>query len=384
MSRLRHLQLAVALVLYATESVALAAEAPTLLEIASGMTRRKYMQITDLEVRFRTQMTRTDFYYELTDFRAQLQAQTSRRSAIAPREPQTETSIYELREHLPHKLHQRMWSRFAEDGSLVTMHACDGTVYRWYQRNNAPGSRASVSAGKREVPQPFFRPEDIGEVLGKPLIGPLDDPQFRSKILSTRVVDGEQFVDLEVINEYPAADKSGIWVRKSQATINVSRQYWPVFVKSEWGPSATAKLQSAVGSSSQEITATGWIESGGMSYPRHIEIRQFQSLPDKAELPLPEGTKRAPQLCYIHTIDVEKVVINAGIPDAAFSPQFPVGEIYQDGRDQKQKYYEVDPAGKSIAYVPRPRGLRGAVFVYHVCWMTALAAYGIWRSRTTT
>ncbi len=383
MSRLRHtLQLAVVLVLNAIQGVATAAEAPTLLEIASGMTRRKYMQITDLEVRFRTQMTRTDFYYELTDFKTQLQAQTSRRSASALREPRTETSIYELREHLPHKLHQRMWSRFAEDGSLLTMHACDGTVYRWYQRSNAPGSRASLSAGKRDVPQPFFRPEDIGEVLGKPLIGPLDDPQFRSKILNTRVVGGEQLVDLEVINEYPAADKSGIWMRKSQATINVSRQCWPVFVKTEWGPSATAKRQSAVGPLSQEITATGWLDSGGMSYPRHIEVRQFESLPDTAERPLPEGTQRALQLCYTQTIDIEKVAINAGIPNAAFSPQFPVGEIYRDGRDDKN--YEVDPTGKSIAYVPRPRGLRGAVFVYHVCWMTALAAYGIWRNRTAT
>lgn len=346
-----------------------AADSPTIKEIVAGIQRREsHSRIADLRLRYQVQISRTDFYFQMRELWVK-SAQESGRALVPPPEPREQSNIYEIIEHAP----RWAWSRFAADGALLELRTFDGTLAREYRPDAPVMNPGSISRpSSTPISLPLVRPERFVDAGGASLVEWLTVPDVQVQIQQTRQVDGEQLVDLELLKTYPLHNRNQAKIR---ATINVSRDFWPVYLRYEHvqrEPPGTGFVN--------EVIATGWIEAGPLVYPEHIEERSFRSLHLPLAQSTPDGDAPQPKLSEIKRLDIQKIAVNRGIPDTEFAPQFPLGAVYLDQRDRK--FYQVDPAAKSVAYVPQPRGLRGAVFVYHLFWITALSTYCLIRSRS--
>ena len=340
-----------------------AADPPTLAEIAAGI-RKCNVEVHDLHMRLERQTQRTDIFYRWQDHNWQQEAQRGGQRTRRPKpDPREERHTFELREQLP----RLAWSEFNADGSLASWSASDGAMMRQFHPDLVRYYRCYLQPETSAPSTPFLRPEFLLKFSETPLADLLDDPHSHAEIQSTREVGGEQLVDLVLAPSGSAVEdgKAITWQQRIRATINGSQQYWPVFVRTE-----TAETKDAAPYHAQELEATGWIESGPLVYPQHLEQRVYYSIrPDKP----PAGFVPQLELGLTQTIDILEAVANAGIADTEFAPAFPVGEVYYDSR--ARQYFQVDADSKSVPYVPVPRGLRGAVFVYHLCWLTALIGY---------
>ena len=177
-----------------------------------------------------------------------------------------------------------------------------------------------------------------------------------------REVNGEQLIDFTAGHTVTSRAEDGSaasYEHRYQITVNASRNYWPIRLETEVTQSPARGHKSR-----QTITVQGWVEAGPIAYPRHVELQSY-SRP-------PEGSADV-LLMMTATCDVESVAVNSDIPDSVFRRPFPAGTIYHDPRDWR--WYEVDANGASQKYVPKPRGIRGAVLVYHLLWIAAGCVY---------
>ena len=322
---------------------------PTLKDIIDGMRQRDAL-VHDMKLRVSTDEKRTDAY--LNHYRATMRSST---------EPaRNERKQFELSERLP----CRAWSELDATGTAITTVAFDGAVRRHF---TAAQSRATYrsSANSSTVVPPFQRPESLTMVGGTSLIDLLE--QAGAISIVARDESGEEFIDLSFTNPAPGSSPlatSGVTTTRYRVTINATRHYWPVVVVYEYFAA------DGLPQSRNEITANGWIDAGPLAYPKQITHRAFNSL-----------NSRTNELESFLTIESEvtEAAVNTGIPDEIFAPKFPAGSILFD--ESQRKYFEVDSDGEEHAYVPTPKGIRGAVATYQLLILAAGVVY-LFRRKT--
>ena len=76
----------------------------------------------------------------------------------------------------------------------------------------------------------------------------------------------------------------------------------------------------------------------------------------------------SPKLEHVTTNESEilEIAVNTDLPNSVFAPAFPIGSII-GGHDGKN--YEVIADGTEQLYVAKAKGLRGAVFGFHLLWI---------------
>ncbi|MFO0872035.1 MAG: hypothetical protein U0935_24170 [Pirellulales bacterium] len=310
-----------------------------------------------------------------------------RRNLLDSQQPVTTESIFELTEQLP----RRAWTETGPDGTIRSMTTFDGELQFHYSESRRTLSSRSLAT---TTPQPsFLRPDEAlmnigGTRLTELLVQPAGAPPIP---VSVREEAGEQLVEFTLIRLLPAghfppfpataSSPAGApateaeW--RSHVTVNASRHYWPVKIIDETTLRPSGQLLSRT-----ETTATGWIDAGPFSFPRHVEQKGFL---DSRSLnaDLDSRTDAPSTLPLVSTVELEtlEVAMNTDLPDSAFTARPPAGTVILDSRDNKN--YEVLADGSEQLYVPRPKGLRGAVFTYHLLWITAAIAVFIRRTRAS-
>lgn len=262
------------------------------------------------------------------------------------------------------------WTEFDSAGKILMRQTFDGQLVRNYQ----PTSRdhwqhGSVSAQNQPAPLPVTLPEQLlssrfGTVFG--LRSTTDAPLK----MSVREIDGELLLEITDINAVPIppTDPTSAVGREFQTEmiLNTARNDWPTHIRRDLVEKSTGRVLQR-----EQLTFTGWHE-GPVAYPRKI-VDQFWALddsaPDHAALTLQTTT----------TTEIESIDFPDALPMTTFTDAFPVGARYYDTRDRL--LHEVTADGGSQTFIPQPRGLRGAVLVYHLGWISLATIIGLWRGR---
>ena len=106
-----------------------------------------------------------------------------------------------------------------------------------------------------------------------------------------------------------------------------------------------------------EIRVDGWQESRAVTYPQKITVIRG----------------RTPQVVMESTTyEFKDLQINSGLPDSAFEFDFRKiqDRFFYDMKTTKP--YQLDSTGHRIAFAPRSIGIQGAVFIYHLIWISTL------------
>lgn len=325
---------------------------PTLKDIIDGM-RRRDAQVHDMKLRVSTEEQRSDVY--LNNNRAMKQGR--RGPAAAAELARSERKQFELFERLP----CRSWSELDASGKAITTSAFDGEVLRNFTAGNPRASYRSSSTRSAHVP--FQRPESLMAIGGTDLVTLLE--QAASVSIVARRESGEELIDLSFTNPTLntfSETSPGFATTRYRVTINATRDYWPVDIRYEF-LTGEETLQTR-----NEVTAIGWIDAGPLVYPKRITHREFQLRQTSPPL-------KSQELELVLTIESEvtEATANTGIPDEIFAPKFPAGSILFD--ENQRKYIEVDSGGEEHAYVPTPKGIRGAVATYQLLILAAGVAY---------
>ena len=332
---------------------------PSLTSVIDGIHQREAL-IHDMKLRVSTDEQRTDAY--LNYYRATMSHQGVRGTPTEP--ARNERKQFELFERLP----CRAWSELDATGTAITTVAFDGAIQRHFTAGHPRASYRSSSTPSAVVP-PFQRPESLMAIGGTDLITLLE--QATTVSIVTRRESGEELIDLSftnpALNAFPNTS-SGFATTRYRVTINATRHYWPVDIIYEF------RTGDGLPQSRSEITANGWIDAGPLVYPKRITHRAFQQ---RHTSPTPKSQ----ELDLFLTIESEVTEANAntGIPDETFAPKFPTGSILFD--ENQQKHIEVDSDGEERAYVPTPKGIRGAVATYQLLILAAGVVY-LFRRKT--
>lgn len=360
------------------------AEPPTASDILAGMRQRETL-VRDVRMRLKTRLHRTDALQ--TFYAASLDEMKNRRrrGGALPAYPSDEEKNYELFERLP----CRAWTEFGPDGDIKSIVAFDGAIQRQFTSSSRRSSMRSVSSQASEFSS--LRPDSgLMSWGGTSLIDLLlmierQGSEILNSSISQREMDGERLIDVSFTRSVSTITAVGVddlretrvsHEHRYQVTVNATRHYWPVRVQLEVAESGERLI------SRTETTAEGWIDAGPLAYPRKLKQVSYQTVPLPGEAITPDvRSKQADRsanplkLEHVITNEVEvlEIAVNSGLPDAVFAPAFPVGSVIYDQRDRK--HYEVDASGTEHLYQPKPKGLRGTVFVYHLIWITAAAAW---------
>ena len=350
-----------------------AAELLTPSDLIARMKEREQV-VHDVRMRLATKQHRTAAFFAVAE-------PSRRRRVLTPTLPETESNIFELSERLP----LRAWTEFGSDGAIKNRTAYDGTLLRQFTAgSNILGTRMAYA----ETPHlPFLAPDTAltssgGTSLTLLLSEFVSDEQDPKRITITeRDEDGEQLIDIaftRTLNATTAIAAIRVGHRSTndhryQVTLNATRHYWPTRVQMEVSETGKHPI------SRTEIKAEGWIDAGPLVYPRKVEQSNYLIVPpNKAATSTPhsnssDNSVTPPKLELVITQEAEllEIAVNTDLSDAVFAPAFPIGAVVYDQRDRK--HYEVDASGTEHLYQPKPKGLRGAVFVYHLIWITAAA-----------
>lgn len=368
--RAMHRLLAVALLLTAVARPCPAEEPAdaTPLSIAEGI-RARQARMTEYRLSVEVRHTRTPFGLERQ--RAGLQAahrgNGSRRSRPLPSPPRAEVvSRLEFLESPP----RRAFIATFTDGPVLPEERYDGTTLRTYRTDGGPFNQYTFHRQPSPPTSRLVGPGRLDEVFGRPLTELLTDPGCAASVRGTRLVDGERLADVEL--RVPAAPVPGAPYQRADLTVNVTRQHWPVFVRTEAFTEPGAPPFQI-----DERKAEGWIGSHGVVYPRHLEQRTWaHSLPPDSSV---GASDPAPQLVSTIEFAVRSFDARPNFAPADFALAVPAGEVYFDVNERA--HFEIDDGGRAVPYVPRLRGLQGAVLAYHLTCLALLAAFGLWKGR---
>ncbi|MFO0818292.1 MAG: hypothetical protein U1A77_10150 [Pirellulales bacterium] len=355
-----------------------AADSPTVAEILDGIRQRESLQ-QNMRLRFLLKSTSS------TQPASALAASRRRRpNRSASQQPVMTESVFELMEQLP----RRAWTETGPDGTIRSLTAFDGKVQVNYSESRRTLSSRSLATS---TPQPtFLRPDEALMNIGGTRLTELMGQSAGAALISLSVREdaGEQLVEFTLIRRLPAghyppsaAERAGEPATeaelRSHITVNASRHYWPVKIIDEARLRPSGQLESRI-----ETTATGWIDAGPCSFPRHVQQKWFldSRLPDASHDSRADASSTLP---LVSTVEMEtlEVAMNTTLPDSAFTARPPAGTVILDSRDNKN--YEVLADGSEQLYVSRPKGLRGAVFTYHLLWITAAIAAFLRRTRAS-
>ena len=376
-----------------------AAEPPTAADILAGIHQRDAL-VKDVRMRLSTKLHRTPAFFAQVE-----QAKHSRRRTGAVRDlpdhqEVTQAVTYELFESLP----RRASTKFSPDGAASSTTAFDGKVFRRFSLKNLRSSSRGAAMAMPEVPfspQEALMscdgtsPENLHEIAS-----PEDQPMSNEGLSLThllgmakltdvvqREVDREQLIDFtmrQTINDVPSVGPNGWDITpvsqndRYTVTVNASRHYWPIKVVHEVSQSSDGTILSR-----DETTAEGWIDAGLLVYPRKVtRLNSVVARTSNGQLMRNNDAANTQKLEHVITNESEilEIAVNTDLPDSIFAPAFPTGSVIQDAQDGKT--YEVTAAGTEQLYHPKPKGLRGAVFGFHLLWM-AIATTWLLRRKVT-
>ena len=256
---------------------------------------------------------------------------------------------------------QRAWKQFDPSGTLLSAASLDGNLRSDYAAQGDSFVRKQNPPLQLLFPNPYgMLLEQINLATSFSLPEVLKTQLFDS--LQQREIDGEQLID--VVITYPARSQEvftdgrlqtiSFMGHRLQMTVNATRQYWPVKIFVDQLADASGTIQNRY-----EVTASGWVKSGSTVFPQKIE--QIISAP-RSNL---DVTRKEPPeflVTQTNTCEVLEADVNQGLPDQIFASSIPAGVGYYDMEDRRQ--YVRDESGAIKPYVPKPRGIRGVVFLY--------------------
>ncbi len=371
----------------ATAADAHAAEPPTVADILAGIKQREAL-VKNVRMRLSSKSHKTAAFFS----QQQATEKPRRRTGTASLSTEIHELIYELIDRPP----RRAWSEFAPDATLKYWIAFDGTHLRQFFPRQSSRSARMTSPTTPAIP--FIEPASAlmsngGTSLADLLISgqktgeqQLIDANSGHLIgwqvtdVVPREVNGEQLIDFrltQTIHEITGVAANGRDVEHASreyrylVTVNATRHHWPVRVTLEVAAMPEAKIISRT-----ETTAEGWLDAGPLAYPRQVTQRNYIARPSvnppSATNPQhDEAQANSPplELTLTTEIELQEIAVNTDLPDALFAPAFPSGTVFHDQQDRKQ--YEVTADGREQLYVPKPKGLRGAVFAYHLLWIAS-------------
>ena len=329
---------------------------PRLMDVVEGIRKRQEM-VHDMKMRVSIDIQQTG------------EVEFSHISNRRPTPKVTSTDVnrnvhqdYALFERTP----RRAWSELDSAGQAISTVTFDGSIQSQYTTGLPRNAYRSMNANSAATP-PFQRPDSLMVIGGTDLISLLE--QASSLAIQTHVESGEEFVELSFTNPAinAAPDIPPVFAASTyRVKINTTRHYWPVKLQFE-NVGADGTPQSRF-----EMDAEGWIDAGPLTYPRKITSRSFQ---------LSNSNRKNEELELINTIvsEVTEVAVNTAISDDAFVLKFPPGAIFYDA--SQRKHYEVGSDGDEHAYIPTPKGIRGAVMTYQFCVFAAVVVY-LFRRKT--
>jgi ABC-type transport system involved in multi-copper enzyme maturation permease subunit len=326
-------------------------------EIVAGLRQREAL-LGNMRMRLSTRTHHSDAYVAFAAESAALGRR--QRRAPLPTFPRDEESTYELFERPP----CRAWSEFGPDGGLRSRMAFDGTAQRHFNIATRSSPQGTITMSAQPPLVPFLYPETSLLSCGG---RPLKDLLVAEKLTSVqrRDVDGEHIIDFEIQWTEPAGVNQA---HRCRVTVNASRNYWPVHMELDviQGPDGHPL-------SRQTVDARGWIEAGTVSYPRHVEQNGYRTLPKVSGFTDTVAGEPDLQRVVTQKTEVLELVVDAELPDQVFASPFPPGMIIYDQSDRK--FYQADDSGAVHRYQPIPKGTRGAVFAYHLAWISAAAIF---------
>ena len=291
-------------------------------------------------------------------------ARRQRRSATPNGD--TQEAIYELFERSP----CRAWSEFGPDGALQKTTAFDGQLIRSCVMGYRP--RASRQAANDAPRFLFLSPETALMSLHPYSLTELLGSEELSSV-SQREVDGEQLIDFTItravspsvaVGTTHDSDAGFSQYFRYQVTVNATRHYWPIRVNIEHSQSRDGPP-----TSKSETTTEGWINAGPLVYPKKLKSLTYLARPTTTGATNKnDHSVVSPKLEHVTTNESEilEIAVNTDLPNSVFAPAFPVGSII-GGHDGKN--YEVIADGTEQLYVAKAKGLRGAVFGFHLLWI---------------
>jgi ABC-type transport system involved in multi-copper enzyme maturation permease subunit len=347
------------LVVFTNLAPAQEAGSPLASEIIQGIKHRDEA-IQDLRMRLSTNIHHTGNEPLTT-------GKSKRAQAVAAR-PYDESFIYEFFQ----KGKQRAWTKLGLDGTVQEKLGNDGTYRREYH------PRGSSTASKQESILPFRYPHPFGllcEQLNLSVSASLSELLTSHPLdsIERKDIDGEQFIEFTITKpagRQEVQTENGSQVmdfmgHRLQMTVNVTRDCWPVKIIVHQLADASGRV-----SERDETNASGWIESGGIVFPRTVEQKIF-----KPRISAKESSADSPEFLEteVKRCEIVEIDVNNGIPDDVFSSVIPPGEGYYD--TDTSKYLEIDESGLIKPHIPRPRGLRGATFAYMIVTLVAGLIY---------
>ena len=330
-------------------------------ELIQGMQQRA-LQIHDLHLKFDWQRHRTDTFYE---YRSEVESQERQRRQrqIEKPEPRDEDAVCELFV----RSNAIAWTLQNSNGSKRRRLIFDGKSVADYEAGTGgrTKAKASVISASMGTHPPLLTVES-GLMQPSQMLSPalslgsrLRNGKFQ--FVSDRQIDGERLIDF--VFETQTMQQGQPQERlKCSVTMNVTRGFWPIRIRRELFEADALFMV-------LDVAAKGWLESNGVSYPQQV-IQQHFVVPRHQSTSSDSGSVE-PSLQESQRIDITECSINQGLTDDVFQPPFPPGTRYWND----QVFYEVDSTGVSHIYVPRPAGIRGATFAYHLIWITGAVAY---------
>jgi len=255
------------------------------------------------------------------------------------------------------------WTEFDAQGAIKTRMTFDGSLMRQYQPTRRdPWQQGSITAQSRTPRLPVILPDQILHDLD------IDLMQLASMNPTVdRVADG----NLRISAVRAALDpQTGPIETRFEISLDPARDLALTRIQRD-----LVVVRSQQVTDRTVITVSPETIDDAQTYPRQMEQQVYSNRTDDPSRPGPLT------LWWTVTTTIESVSLPERVPDSTFENAFPAGARYIDMRDRT--LYEVAADNTARAFVPQPRGIRGAVLVYHLGWISMVVVVAGLRSRAS-
>lgn len=332
-----------------------AADSQIISELVERIEKRK-LQLKHVHLKLSHHLHRYPALYEITS--PAVQVASRHRKTPAPREPEDVRKSYEYFADGE----RCTWTEFDEQGEIVSQTSYDGATAKVLTLKPLRSSYGgTISPSSPRPPIPF----ELADQVNDKYLGFTLDNLLESKLQPTITeseIDGERLIRINFeqkrsSNEEDNPNSSS--VHRVTMVFNRSRNDWPVFFQQE-----VFQKDGKTPALTQTVSMHDWIVSGSVSYPKQIRTEVYMAA-------------KSEPIRLVHTVtqeyDTDLFEVDPNTPPETFDIAFPPGVAVYNYAEKK--FYQGGLSGKLEEYRPMPRGLRGAVLVYHLLWISAAVGY---------
>jgi hypothetical protein len=339
-----------AMFLLAVTAMARAAGATnfTVEDVLAGIEIRRSSVVT-IKLTYRWWKEYTAFYYKLQDDQFAYDVKRGVRRADEQRDLATpiSTGRYELAlrgDDVAYKIFD------VSDGKpqVYERLVFDGEILRWLK----PSKKRGLI--DRAIPREVIPFAVVAEALGDgqstidqilQIVGTV------TEILGDRIEDGDVLIDMKVtVPSNNVKIIGGVLPkpphREMLVSMNASRSFWPQRIETFvviYPPGAESQRLKT-----QEVVVDGYLESDGISYPKKVTAKSFQTPPSTVASGDAEETET---LTVIEMFNIEQFAVNAAVPDDEFQLEFPPETRVLDKANGGQYIVGADGVLKDLAEV---------------------------------